>query len=89
MPKLKLKHFRLNQNFGFFYPAGRLFMNYCTMVCLNINVHIPVPYLRLQLGNGLMGLRELSVLHWQSLAELGLEKTKQTEKNLNKNTSSA
>lgn len=35
LPKLKLKHFRLNQKFDFFNPAGRLFIDRCSMVGLN------------------------------------------------------
>lgn len=51
-------------------------MNCCPMVCLNNQCAYYCA--RLQLENRLMGLKELRVLHWQSLAGLGLEKNIQT-----------
>lgn len=37
--------------------------------------YTPVPYLRLQLESGHMGLNELPVSHWKPLDELGLEES--------------
>lgn len=51
-------------------------MNCCPMVCLNNQCAYYCA--RLQLENRLMGLKELRVLHWQSLAGLGLEENIQT-----------
>lgn len=85
----KLKYFRLKQNFELFIQQAGCLWTIAAWCVWIISVHIPVPCLRLQLESGGMGLKELRVLHWQSLAELGLKKNKQVNKHPNKNTFSA